>query len=41
MDYGGTAIETPFGLIPVDLIKQITRGPDVLAALIIVQSLVS
>jgi hypothetical protein len=41
MAYGGTAFETPFGLIPVDLIRQITRGPDILAVLIIVQSLVS
>lgn len=40
MGYGGFTIETPFGLIPVNLIRQIIRGPDILAVLIIVQSLV-
>jgi hypothetical protein len=39
MAYGGTVVETPFGLIPVDLLRQLTRGPDVLAVLVIAQNL--
>jgi hypothetical protein len=38
MSYGGMAFDTPLGLIPVGLIFQLIRGPDVLAVLIIVQS---
>jgi hypothetical protein len=41
MAYGGAAIETPFGLIPVDLLRQVTRGLDVLAVVIVVQTLLS
>jgi Family of unknown function (DUF6297) len=41
MTYGGTAIDTPFGLIPVDLLRRLARGPDLLAVAIIVQSLAS
>jgi hypothetical protein len=41
MAYGGATIDTPFGLIPVDLLRQIVRGPDVLAVLILIQSLVA
>nr|WP_240942369.1 DUF6297 family protein [Planosporangium thailandense] len=39
MAYGGVVVETPFGLIPVDLLRQLTRGLDVLAVLVIAQSL--
>jgi hypothetical protein len=39
MAYGGTTIDTPFGLIPVDLLRRLARGPDLLAVAIIVQSL--
>jgi len=39
MAYGGAVVETPFGLIPVDLLRQLGRGPDVLAVLVIAQSL--
>jgi hypothetical protein len=41
MAYGGAVVETPFGLIPVDLLRQLTRGPDVLAVLVIAQSLLT
>jgi hypothetical protein len=39
MRYGGATIDTPFGLIPIDLLRQLTRGFDVLAVAIIIQSL--
>jgi hypothetical protein len=39
MAYGGATVETPFGLIPVDLLRQLARGPALLAVAIIVQSL--
>jgi hypothetical protein len=39
MAYGGAVVETPFGLIPVDLLRQLTRGLDVLAVLVIAQNL--
>jgi hypothetical protein len=41
MSYGGAVVETPFGLIPVDLLRQLTRGPDVLAVLVIAQTLLT
>ena len=41
MRYGGPAIETPFGLFPADLLRQLTRGPDVLAVVIVLYSLVT
>jgi hypothetical protein len=34
--YDGPVVETPFGLIPVDLLRQLWRGWDVVALLIIV-----
>jgi hypothetical protein len=34
-------VETPFGLIPVDLLRQLTRGLDVLAVLVIAQTLLT
>ena len=41
MRYDGASVDTPFGLVPVDLIRQLTRGPDVLIVLIIVRSLLA
>jgi hypothetical protein len=41
MAYGGPAVDTPFGLIPVDLIRQVIRGPDVLAVVIVIWSLLA
>jgi len=41
MRYGGAVVDTPFGLIPVDLLRQIVRGPDLLAVLIVVQWLLA
>jgi hypothetical protein len=41
MSYGGAAVDTPFGLIPVDLIRQLTRGPDALGLVLLAQLLVS
>ncbi|MCZ7440063.1 DUF6297 family protein [Micromonospora sp. WMMC241] len=37
MGYGGATVNTPAGMIPVDLIRQVVRGPDVIGALILVQ----
>jgi len=39
MTYGGAVAETPFGTVPVDLIRQVIRGVDVVAALVAVQLL--
>jgi hypothetical protein len=41
MAYGGAAVDTPFGLIPVELIRQVIRGPDVLAVAIVIWSLLA
>jgi hypothetical protein len=41
MAYGGAAVDTPFGLIPVDLIRQVIRGPDVLAVAIVIWSVLA
>jgi len=35
--YGGVVMETPFGLLPVETVMQMTRGPDLLGALIVLQ----
>ncbi|MEV4535146.1 DUF6297 family protein [Asanoa sp. NPDC049518] len=40
MAYGGAVAETPMGAIPVDLIRQVVRGPDLLFVLVAVQLLV-
>jgi hypothetical protein len=37
MRYGGAGLDTPFGLIPVDLLAQVMRGPDVVAAMVLFQ----
>jgi hypothetical protein len=41
MSYDGVAVETPFGMIPHDLIMQIVRGPDLLGAAILLRMLAS
>ncbi len=35
--YGGGAVDTPFGLIPTDLLRQLVNGVDVLAILVLIQ----
>jgi hypothetical protein len=37
MRYGGPVADTPFGMIPVDLIRQVLRGPEIVAALVFVE----
>jgi hypothetical protein len=39
--YGGPVTETPFGTLPVDLLRQVLRGPDVIAALVVLQLLLT
>jgi hypothetical protein len=39
--YGGPVAETPFGTLPVDLLRQVLRGPDVIAALVVLQLLLT
>jgi hypothetical protein len=41
MSYGGAALDTGFGLIPVDLLRQLARGPDVVALLVVVELVVA
>ncbi|MEV4617284.1 DUF6297 family protein [Asanoa sp. NPDC049573] len=40
MIYGGSVAESPMGSMPVDLIRQVVRGPDVIAIAVAVQILV-
>ncbi|MEV0717099.1 DUF6297 family protein, partial [Asanoa sp. NPDC050611] len=40
MVYGGSVAETPMGAIPVDMIRQVIRGPDLLAVLVAIQILI-
>ncbi|GIF77544.1 DUF6297 family protein [Asanoa siamensis] len=40
MVYGGSVAETPMGAIPVDLIRQVVRGPDLLALLVAIHILI-
>ncbi|RZT78177.1 hypothetical protein EV382_1358 [Micromonospora violae] len=37
IDYGGATVNTPFGMIPVDLLRQGSRGPALIAVLVLVQ----
>ena len=37
INYGGATVNTPFGMIPVDLMRQGSRGPALLAVLVLVQ----
>ncbi|WP_328346375.1 DUF6297 family protein [Micromonospora sp. NBC_00421] len=39
MRYGGAMVNTPFAMMPVDLVRQVLRGPDLVAALVVVQLL--
>jgi hypothetical protein len=39
MSYGGAVVESPLGLIPVDLVVQLARGPDLLGAVIVLRAL--
>lgn len=39
MTYGGTVIETPFGLLPLELVMKVARGPDLLGVIILLQVL--
>ncbi|GAA1739531.1 DUF6297 family protein [Luedemannella helvata] len=41
LDYGGAYAVTPFGTIPVDLLRQLLRGPDVIAVLVLVSYLLT
>ncbi len=36
LSYGGAAMETPFGLFPVEMVQQMARGPDLLAAIVLI-----
>ncbi len=38
MSYGGVVIETPLGLVPVELVMRLARGPDVLAVALLVHA---
>ncbi|GAB3937723.1 hypothetical protein GCM10027614_16490 [Micromonospora vulcania] len=35
IDYGGATVNTPFGMVPVDLLRQGSRGPALLAVLVL------
>ena len=37
--YGGAIVDTPLGMIPVDLLHQLFRGPDVLAVVVVARIL--
>lgn len=37
MRYDGVVVDSPFGMIPVDLVRQILRGPDLVAVLVVLQ----
>jgi hypothetical protein len=39
ISYSGMAVDTPMGLLPLDLMRQMLRGPDVLAAVLLVNLL--
>lgn len=39
LSYGGMVMETPFGLLPIDLVVQLARGPDLLGAVIVLKIL--
>ncbi|MEV0940915.1 DUF6297 family protein [Micromonospora wenchangensis] len=39
MRYGGAMVSTPFAMVPVDLVRQVLRGPDLVAVLVVVQLL--
>ncbi|MFG1916848.1 DUF6297 family protein [Micromonospora sp. NPDC048898] len=37
INYGGATVNTPFGMVPVDLVRQGSRGPALLAGLVLLQ----
>ncbi|MEV1108217.1 MULTISPECIES: DUF6297 family protein [unclassified Micromonospora] len=37
IDYGGATVNTPFGMVPVDLLRQGSRGPALLAVVVLLQ----
>ena len=37
IQHGGPVADTPFGMIPVDLIRQVTQGPDLVAGLVVLE----
>lgn len=39
LSYGGMVMDTPFGLVPVELFMQFARGPDLLGAALILHAL--
>jgi hypothetical protein len=41
MSYDGAAFETPLGMLPLQLLTQVARGPDLLGATIVVQMLMA
>ena len=41
IDYSAPVVETPFGLLPLGLVLQLARGPDVLGAVIVLQILLT
>ncbi|MFC4016974.1 DUF6297 family protein [Micromonospora sp. GCM10011542] len=41
VDYGGATVNTPFGMIPVDLLRQGLRGPALVAVLLLIRLLLS
>ncbi|HEX8628166.1 MAG TPA: DUF6297 family protein [Catenuloplanes sp.] len=41
MVYDGAVVDTPAGLIPVGLLQQVVRGPDLVAALLVTQAVLS
>ncbi|MFC0004563.1 DUF6297 family protein [Micromonospora siamensis] len=41
MRYDGPIVDTPFAMIPVDLVRRVVRGPDLVAVLVLVQLLLT
>jgi hypothetical protein len=39
--HGGPVADTPFGMIPVDLLRQVLRGPDVVGSLVVIELMLS
>src|SRR5690606_29798865 len=35
--HGGPVADTPFGMIPVDLLRQVLRGPDLVGTLVVIE----
>jgi len=41
MDYAGPMLDSPFGSIPVNLVRQLVRGPAILVAIAALQLIAS